>query len=339
MAEIRRYPWVRHLRSEPTNHVLRYRRGVLQRSGRGISFWFFPMNSAVAEIPVDTRELSFLIHGKSKDFQEVTVQGEIHYRITSPETLGEMIDFSLDLSSGSYAKQPLDQIASLLIGQCQQIAVMRLAEQSVRDLLVAGPTVIKDSLGTALTGHEAISSMGIAVLAVRVSAVSPTPELEKALQTPTREQLQQLADQATFERRALAVEKERAIAENELQSQIELARREETLIEQQGLNERRRAEEEVAASGIQVHANARNTRVSGEAHADRIRMVEGARGEMERERLEAYRDLSPAVIVGMAAQELATKLTKIEHLNITPDLLAVGLNNLLQLGAGKGSKA
>ena len=41
---------------------------------------------------------------------------------------------------------------------------------------------------------------------MRVAAVAPTAEMEKALQQPTREAIQQNADEATFQRRALAVE-------------------------------------------------------------------------------------------------------------------------------------
>ena len=63
--------------------------------------------------------------------------------------------------------------------------------------------------------------------------------------------MQQDADKATFERRATAVEHERAIAENELQNQIELARREEQLVTQQGQNERSRATERAAAGQIE----------------------------------------------------------------------------------------
>ena len=42
------------------------------------------------------------------------------------------------------------------------------------------------------------------------------------MQTPAREAIQQDAERATFERRALAVEKEAAIGENELANQVEL---------------------------------------------------------------------------------------------------------------------
>ncbi len=335
MAQLTRFPWIRHLRSEPTAHVLRYQKGELTQSGRGLSFWFLPMTSAVAEVPVDTRELPFLVHGISADFQPVAVQGEVHYRVADPELLGGLVDFSIDLDQGAYLKEPLNQLSSLLVGQCQQIVVERLAEQRVRDLLSAGPTTLKQALAEGMLTNEAISEMGIEVHSVRVSSIRPSSELQKALQTPTRERLQQEADQATFERRAVAVEKERAIAENELKNQIELARREKGLIAEQGQNARHRAEEEAAAEVIRVDALARSTRVEAEADAERIRIVDGAQVVAEGDRIDVYRELAPAVIIGLAARELAGKLDHIEHLNITPDLLSAGLNNLLQLGNDK----
>ena len=36
MAQITRFPFTRHLRSDPSHHVLHYRRGRLVRSGRGV---------------------------------------------------------------------------------------------------------------------------------------------------------------------------------------------------------------------------------------------------------------------------------------------------------------
>ncbi len=93
--------------------------------------------------------------------------------------------------------------------------------------------------------------------------------MERALRTPAREQIQQEADRATYERRAVAVERERAIAENELASQIELARREEQLVEQRGTNARREAEEKAAADAVKAGAEAARTVRLTEAEAER----------------------------------------------------------------------
>ncbi len=85
--------------------------------------------------------------------------------------------------------------------------------------------------------------------------------------------MQQEADRATYERRALAVERERAIAENELQNQIELARREEDLVDQRGQNDRKRAQEKAAAERIATEAAAEQQRLIADATADTTRLV------------------------------------------------------------------
>src|SRR5947208_15050184 len=100
MAEIRRYPFVRHLRSEPTMETLHYRRGSLARSGQGLSFWFRPLVSAVAEVPRDDRELDFRFEGRSADFQSVAVQGVIVFRVTDSRLLAQRVDFGIDLDAG-----------------------------------------------------------------------------------------------------------------------------------------------------------------------------------------------------------------------------------------------
>jgi hypothetical protein len=178
---------------------------------------------------------------------------------------------------------------------------------------------------------------------LRVSSVKPTPDLGKALEAPTREKIQQESDEAAFTRRAMAVEKERAIQENALVNQIELARREEQLIAQRGQNARRQATElaeaeriasEAAATRARLDAesDAHRTRVSGEATAGSVRLVDGAKVDVERERMEVLRDVPAQVLLGLAARELATKLRRIDHLNLSPDALGPMLQALIDAG-------
>jgi len=166
----------------------------------------------------------------------------------------------------------------------------------------------------------------------RGTSVKPDPEVERALEAPTRERIQEEADEATFRRRAQAVDKERAIQENEMQNQIELAKREQQLIDQRGQNARREATEKAEAARIESEAQAGRTRLATEAQAAGIRAVDGARTALEKERLDAYRTMPANVIAGLAAQELAGKLQRIDHLNITPELLGPLFANLLEAG-------
>ena len=125
--------------------------------------------------------------------------------------------------------------------------------------------------------------------------------------------------------------RERAIAENELQNQIELARQEEQLVEQKGQNERTRATEQAAAGHIQAEAKAREQRLLADAQADATRVVGIAKADAETARIAAYRDLEVATLLGLAVQELAGNLPQIGTLNLTPDLLTP---LLARLGGG-----
>ena len=112
------------------------------------------------------------------------------------------------------------------------------------------------------------------------------------------------------------MEKERTIQENELQTQVELARRQEELIAQKGLNAQREATEEATASKIATEAKAdrgkiealataealrlradadsHGVKVRGEAKATALRAREEVRTAAEKARMEAVRDVPAA---------------------------------------------
>lgn len=329
MAEIRTLLMLRHLRSEPTSHVLLFKRGAQKRSARGASFWFAPLGASIAEVPLEDRELPFLVHARSADFQDVNVNGAIIYRVTDPELLASRFDFSIDTASGRFRGEPLDQLTSVVVERAQELAGGFLARAPLRELLDQRLDVLRDEIHRGLTTDPGLASLGLAIVATRVTAFKPSPEVERALQMPARERIQQAADEATFARRALAVDKERAIEENELNNRIELARREEELIARQGHNEKKRVTDQTEARAIEARAAAARTRLEAEAQAEAIRVTEEAQVGAERERIEIYRDLSPSVMMGLAARELAGKLESIEHLNLTPDLLGSLLQRVL----------
>ncbi len=332
MATITRLGSFRHLRSEPSVHVQQFKRGELARSGRGLAFWFLPLATSLVEVPCDDRDETFLFHGRSADFQDITVQGVITYRVVDPEELSKRVEFSIDPRSGLYRKTPLEKLSQLLVQAAQQHAWSYLGSVPVRELLSQGVEEVRERIRSGLMDDAKISAMGLEIVAVRLSNVAPTAELEKALQAPTHESIQQQADEAIFHRRALAVEKERAIQENELQNQIELSKREQELIAQQGANQRNRATEQALEQRIASEARAERQHLEASAEAASITQIEQARVDAERERMEIYREMPTQVLVGLAAQTMAGKLERIDHLNISPELLGPMLQRLMQAG-------
>jgi regulator of protease activity HflC (stomatin/prohibitin superfamily) len=318
MAEIRRYPIVRHLRADAVDYVLHYRRDRVVRAGAGLSFWFNPMTDSLAEVPTADRELALVIHGRSSDFQDVTVNGIVTYRPTDPKRLAERVDFTIDPVGGQWQRQPVEKVALMLTQLAQEYALNFLTATPIKALLAGGVAPVRDAIEQGLHATAMLVEMGLEIVTVRVSAVAPSADLAKAIEAPMRESIKQEADEAAYARRALAVEKERAIAENEMQNKIELAKREEQLLEQQGTNARRQAEDAAEAAKIEAAAQ-----------AGRIKTVESAQGDMERERLDVLKAVAPSTLLAMAAREFAANVGNVEHLTITPEIVGA-LSQLLQ---------
>ncbi|GHD21191.1 SPFH domain-containing protein [Streptomyces galbus] len=368
MADItRRLGW-RHLRGAPTAHVRHHRSGRLVHDGPGLSFWYRSLTAALSEVPVDDRELAMTFRARTADFQDVAVQATVTYRIGDPALAAARLDFSIDPDTGIWRGAPLEQLGTLLTETAQQHALAVLARTPLASALVDGVGAVRDRIAAGLAAEPRLPATGIEVVAVRVVALRPEPEVERALRTPAREQIQQEADRATYERRAVAVERERAIAENELASKIELARREERLVEQRGTNTRREAEEGAAADKVRAEAEAsravrlaeaeaarqvaladaeaqRTERLAeaeatrtarlARAEAEAARAVGEARAQAQAAWLRVHADVDVAVLHALTGTRLAENLPHIDSVTVSPDVLT-GLISRLAGGASTG---
>ncbi|RSN64503.1 SPFH domain-containing protein [Actinomadura sp. WAC 06369] len=328
MADVQRRPLLRHLRGAPTTYVRHLRRGKPVHEGVGVSFWFRPLSAVISEVPVDDRELPLLFHARTADYQDVSVQATVTYRIEQPELAARRLDFAISPETGAWRSAPLDQVATMLTESAQQHALTLAAGMALRDAITAGPVALRDAVSAGLAGDARLADTGITIVGVRVVAVRPEADVERALQTPAREEVQQEADRATYERRALAVERERAIAENEMQNQIELAQREERLVARRGQNARRRAEEDAAAAWVAAQAAAEREKLAAATQAENRRELGAAEAEANAAHLAVYRDMDPAILLALAADTLAQRLPEIGQLNLTPDLLTGALARL-----------
>ncbi len=342
MAEIIRRPFLNHLRADPSVHIQYFRNGVLRREGAGVAFWYRPATAALAEVPLDDRQQALLFHARTGDFQDVTVQATVTYRVVDPALAIGRIAFDIDPTTGRWIGDPLETLSDLLRELAQQPAIEKVATMTVTEALTEGIGPIRTDMAAAMADDPRLAERGLDVTDVRVVAVRADADLERALQTETRERVQQEADKATFERRALAVENERAIAENELQNQIELARREETLVNQEGQNERQRATNQAAASRILTESTVAEQRMKTEAKAEGLLRVGEAQAEVEEAKMRALQSVNESMLLALAARDLARNVPQISNLTVTPDLLApvlarLGTSALGESVAGAGS--
>src|SRR5208337_2440703 len=92
----------RYIKVPPTMHVFAFSNGRVRREGTGLSFFYFAPWSTIVGVPVGSTDVPFIFNEITADFQAVTVQGHLTYRVVDPRKLSALLDFSLK-SGGGYA--------------------------------------------------------------------------------------------------------------------------------------------------------------------------------------------------------------------------------------------
>ena len=328
MATITSRPFLRHLRSTGTSHVEHLANGHMRHQGTGAAFWFRALSAAISEVPVDDREQELLVRVRTSDLQDVTVPGTVTYRFADPQLAAQRVDFSIDLHKGLWLARPLEVVGAMIHGAAAAAVTAGLAERDLLGVLRLDPAELGGLVTTWLRTDGRLAAIGIEVVGVRFSPPRPDSDVERALQMPAREAIQQDADKATFERRALAVEREAAIGENELANQIELARRQQELIAQKGANAKRQAEDAAASDAVAAQAEANRTLAVAEARAQADRAIGQAAADTERAKLAAYENTPRDVLMALAVREVAANLPSVGQLVLTPDVVTGLLSRL-----------
>ena len=80
---------------DPTEYVIRVKKGKVVREGLGLSFFSNTMTESMMVIPTTAFDAGFAFNDiMTLDFQCVNVQGDISYVITDSEMATKMVDFS-----------------------------------------------------------------------------------------------------------------------------------------------------------------------------------------------------------------------------------------------------
>lgn len=317
-----------YLKAPPTTYVLHYKNGKIARQGAGLSFWYFAPTSVISSLNVASIDVPFVFNEITSDVQDATVQGELTYKIIDPTKTAAILDFSLD-RRGKHQSDDPEKLGERIVKAAQIRARVFTQRHALSDLLVRSDELVEEML-TGLREAEAVSNLGVEILGLSILSIKASPEMTKALQAKAREKLLLEADEAVHQRRNTAVDLERQIKENELQTEIAIESKKRQVRETQIQADIAIEEQRAALVDRQVE----NERKEASARGDALRATLEPLKDIDWRTLIAASSGSsdPKSIIAMAFRDLADNAQKIGQLNISPELLNVLLANQADTG-------
>jgi len=300
-----------------THYALHFQQGRIRHEGPGLSFFYYSPSATIVSVPIGSTDAPFAFVESSADFQSVTVQGQLTYRVVDPKKVASLLDFSLG-RNGQYLGDGQQKLQERLVKSAQVAAKAVTQRMGLRDVLTSS-TAIGAEVEDALKNSEAIKSLGVEILELAVISVKPTPEMAKALEAVAREALQRKSDEAIYARRNAAVEQERRIKESELNTEIAVEEKKRQIREAQMAADIA-IEEQRAQLVDQKVANERKDADSRAYALDAtVKAIETA--DWKKLMLLSSGGFDARQMIAMAFQDLAGNAQKIGELNISPDLL------------------
>lgn len=330
---------IQHIKFDSMTYVLHFKNGNIKREGRGLSFFYFAPNSSIVAIPMGSNDLPFIFSESTNDYQQVNIQGQISYKISRPKELADVLDFTVN-DNGIYKKNDIEKLNQRIINEAQTATSAYIHSIKLKDA-IRSAKAIENNILEGLKASAAIGMLGIEILGANILGISATPEMARALETETREKLQQEADQAIYERRNFAVEQERIIKETELNTEIAVEEKQKQIAEKkmesmiQKSDNERKLREMLLEADISVE-NQRKQFIEQKTANDKIEAE--TQGYVLEATLKPYKEMDwkiltalsnnsdPRFNIALAFRELAENADKIGNLNISPDLLNSLLN-------------
>ena len=331
---------INFIKFDSMTYVIKFKNGIVTKEGRGLSFFYYAPTTSISAVPMGSNSLPFIFSETTKDYQTVSIQGQITYKIANPRQLADVLDFTVN-GNGIYKKEDTEKLNQTIVNESQTSTSSFIHQLGLKEAIRSAKSV-ENNIIEGISNSTAIKLLGIEILSVNILAIKAKPEMERALETETRESLQQEADQAIYARRNFAVEQERKIKESELNTEIAIEEKNKKIAEKKAETEIQKAESEHKLKELKVQADIaieNQRKVLIEQKTANEKKEAESQGYIIETTLKPYRDIDwkiltalnnntdPKFNISMAFRELAENAGKIGNLNISPELLDSLLND------------
>ena len=299
-----------YFKAQPTEFVMKVAGARVKKEGQVLSFYYLKRRTSIVVVPVSSADAAFVFNEQTGNYQAVTIQGQLTYRIVEPRRTIEMLNYVVDPKRRAHVSQDPERLEQRIVVAVQMETRRQVEGKSLEEVL-GNAASISAEVQEEVTSRALLAPLGVELLSLNFTSVSPNPEVGKALEAEYRESLLRRADEAIYARRAAAVEEEGKIKSNELEGEISLARERERLIDLEAANDRK----------------------VSQAWGERRELEAGFTARASEMELAPYRDLDPRKVLALAMRDIGNNADKVGNLNITSEVLA----DLLQTGTNGAS--
>jgi hypothetical protein len=327
---------LKFVKFQPSDYVMKVKNGKVVQEGIGISFYYFAPTTSVIVVPVSSIDVPFMFEEITNDYQTVTVQGQLTYRIVDYTKTTQILNYTYNLRKNNYLSDDPSKLAQRVIHIAKVLTKKYLEQMPIKEAIQSSERLV-ESITREIGRNEELGKLGIELMGLSILAILPNKETLRALEAQAREEILRSADDALYERRNASIDQERRVKENELNTEIAIETKKKQIRETQLDAERsvKQKQNEMKDEQLRfdttheekkqelIELAVANKKAQADAKAYELSAVMKSLEGIEPKVLQSLTNIgmNPDQLIAIAFQEIAENAQKIGQLTITPDLL------------------
>lgn len=341
-------------KGNPNEYIIVIKKGQVVKQGLGLSVWFNEFATSLMVVPSEAFDGEFAFDELvTSDYQSVCVQGCVTYMITDYKKAASMLDFAYTppVKTADKIDAALEVLEGRINNIIKAIVIREVSKTDVRAVLRLADE-LAGTIEKSLREDGAIEKLGVSIVSVNILGINPKVETRKALEAAAREQILKEQDDAIYKRRNAAIEQERIIKENEINTEMAVAEKERAMkraaIQEELALEKEKQEKEFALKEMRVQKkididnremagkielerqnkeytelSSANEKIKADIKAYAVEAMVKAYSKLDAKMLEAcaMAQMEPSALMAKAFMNIGENAEKIGNFNMTPDLL------------------
>lgn len=336
---------IQYKKFEPTEYVMKVKQGKVVQEGLGLSFFYNTLTTSMIVIPATAFDASFAFDNmKTSDFQDVSVQGDISYKIADYERAARMVDFSYkgskkeNLTVLAEAKQ---KMSKRIMNMAKVYATKFISTKDVCTAMISGDALAAE-LRECMKRDDTMYEFGLEIVSVSILGILAKPDTQRALEAAAREEILKQQDDAIYKRRNASIEQERIVKENELNTEIIIAEKQKEKrkkeMETKRLVQEKQAEldakklqddiclEEEKHKLVELQTENEKKKSDAKAYDSAVLLKTFTTIDTEIVKTLAASGMDSKALIAKAFVEIGDKAERIGVLNVSPELLETLVN-------------
>ncbi|MCI6737543.1 MAG: SPFH domain-containing protein, partial [Intestinibacter sp.] len=171
----------------PSEYVFKYKNGKIVKEGKGLSFIYYVPNTSVVVIPTSSADVPFIFQEITNDYQTVSVQGQITYKIADYKRVSEILDYTYDMKKKKYVTEDYKKIPQRLVNITKVLTKKSIENMPLKEAIKSSES-LANLIREALIDSKEVLNLGIEIIGFSILAISPNKETARALEATAREE-------------------------------------------------------------------------------------------------------------------------------------------------------